>query len=52
MLTDAVVPLMRSTYDFTDSNFWSADRAIRGDRNSRDGWRHPPGSDLVVWAAD
>lgn len=44
-----LVPLMRSTYDFSDGNFYSADRAIRGDRNSRDGWSHPPGSDLVAW---
>ena len=44
-----VTPLMRSTYDFVDTNFWSADRAIRGTRNDRTGWHHPPGSDLVAW---
>ena len=44
-----VTPLMRSTYDFVDANFWSADRAIRGTRNDRTGWHHPPGSDLVAW---
>lgn len=44
-----VVPLMRSTFDFTDEHFYSADRAIRGQRNSNDGWSHPAGSDLVVW---
>lgn len=49
VLTDDVVPLLRSTYDFVDTNFWSADRAIRGERNSRDGWSHPLGSDLVAW---
>ena len=44
-----VVPLMRSRYDFSDSNFFSADLAIRGTRNSNDGWSHPPGSNLVCW---
>ncbi len=46
---DDVQPLMRSTYDFVDSNFYSADRAIRGHRNDRTGWSHPPGSSLVAW---
>ena len=46
---DDVEPLMRSTYDFVDTNFYSADRAIRGARNDRTGWSHPPGSDLVAW---
>ncbi len=49
VLEDRVEPLMRSTYDFVDSNFYSADRAIRGQRNDRTGWRHPPGSNLVAW---
>lgn len=44
-----VQPLMRSTHDFEENNFFSADRAIRGDRGSRDGWSHPPGSNLVAW---
>lgn len=48
---DSVVPLMRTSFAVgDDSNFFSADRAIRGRRNSRDGWTHPPGSDLVAWA--
>ncbi|HUS41758.1 MAG TPA: ThuA domain-containing protein [Ilumatobacteraceae bacterium] len=46
---DRVQPLMRSTYDFVDTNFYSADLAIRGSRNDRAGWSHPPGSDLVAW---
>jgi type 1 glutamine amidotransferase len=49
VLEDRVEPLMRSTYDFVDSNFYSADRAICGQRNDRTGWRHPPGSNLVAW---
>lgn len=52
VLTDDVLPLLRSTADFTDHNFFSADRAIRGDRNSRAGWSHPPGSDLVAWVTN
>jgi type 1 glutamine amidotransferase len=45
-----IVPLMRTTADTTDpSLYFSADLAIRGQRNSNDGWTHPPGSDLVGW---
>ena len=40
---------MRSTYDFVDTNFYSADRAIRGSRNDRTEWSHPRGSNLVAW---
>ncbi len=46
---EAVRPLMRSTFEFVDTNFYSADRAIRGRRNDRTGWYHPPGSSLVAW---
>lgn len=49
VLEDDVVPLMRSTFDFDDRNFSSADLAIRGTRNSNEGWSHPAGSDLVAW---
>lgn len=51
VLTNRVVPLLRTTFDTTDDQqFFSADLAIRGQRDSNDGWRHPPGSDLVGWA--
>lgn len=50
VLDEQVVPLMRSRFGFTDHNFYSADLAIRGTRNARQGWNHPPGSDLVAWA--
>lgn len=46
---DDVTPLMRSRHSFVDDGFYSADRAIRGTRNSADGWTHPPGSNLVAW---
>ncbi len=49
VLEDRVHPIMRSTYEFIDTNFYSADRAIRGSRNDRSGWHHPGGSDLVAW---
>ncbi len=49
VLVDDVHPLMRSAHDFVDTNFFSADRAIRGHRDDRTGWHHPPGSDLVAW---
>lgn len=51
VLDDRVVPLMRTTFDTTDDRqFFSADRAVRGLRNSNEGWHHPPGSPLVAWA--
>ncbi len=49
VMEERVHPIMRSTYDFVDTNFYSADRAIRGTRNDRTGWHHPPGSSLVAW---
>lgn len=44
-----VQPLMCSTFSFVEDNFFSADRAIRGERGSRNGWTHPVGSNLVAW---
>lgn len=49
VLAAGVQPLLRSTYEFVDRNFYSADRAIRGSRNDATGWQHPPGSNLVAW---
>ncbi len=46
---DSVTPLFRSNYDFVDSNFYSAAEALRGKLNSREGWSHAPGSNLVGW---
>lgn len=51
VFTDDVVPLMRTTFDVGDASlFYSPDQAIRGRRNSNEGWTHPRGSDLVAWA--
>jgi type 1 glutamine amidotransferase len=44
-----VEPVLASTHTFSDGNFWSADLAIRGQRYAREGWSHPPGSNLVGW---
>jgi uncharacterized protein len=51
VLEDSVVPLLRTTFPMDDpSQFFSADAAIRGRRNTNDGWTHPTGSQLVGWA--
>jgi type 1 glutamine amidotransferase len=47
---DDVVPLLRSDYDFTANNFYSAAQAVAGELHSRAGWSHPSGSSLVGWA--
>jgi type 1 glutamine amidotransferase len=47
---DEVIPLMRTRFPVDDPRrFYSADQAIRGRRNSNEGWTHPAGSDLVAW---
>lgn len=47
---EGVTPLLRSSAAFTRDHFWSADLAVRGEMFSREGWDHPPGSNLVGWA--
>ena len=50
VLTESVVPLLRTTFPMDDpSRFYSPNLAIRGKRNSNEGWTHPLGSDLVGW---
>jgi type 1 glutamine amidotransferase len=47
---DDVTPLFRTKFDTSDaSQFFSADLAIRGERNSNRGWTHPAGTQLVGW---
>jgi len=46
---DSVVPLFRSDFEFVDTNFSSADLALKGLLNERGDWTHPPGSNLVGW---
>lgn len=47
--TDDVIPLLRSSYDFSQANFYSAAKAVVGEMFSREDWSHPPGSNLVGW---
>jgi type 1 glutamine amidotransferase len=44
-----VTPLLRSNATFDDSSFYSAAQAVEGKMFSREGWSHPPGSNLVGW---
>ena len=46
---DSVTPLFRSDADFVDANFYSAANALQGRLNDREGWSHPPSSNLVGW---
>jgi len=46
-----VVPLIRSDFDFRDVNFFSPYQVVgNGKMFNRDGWSHPPTSNLVAWA--
>jgi uncharacterized protein len=49
VFTDDVSPLLASQAAFTRDHFWSADAAVRGRMNCREGWNHPPGSPLIGW---
>lgn len=46
---DSVTPLLRSDYHYTDDNFYSAQQAVQGNMFSRDGWEHPPATNLIGW---
>lgn len=46
---DDVTPLLRSDFRFDQSEFYSSARAVAGEMFSRDGWSHPPGSNLIAW---
>lgn len=46
---DELTPLLRSSFEFKRERFWSADAAVAGRMNSREGWDHPPGSNLIGW---
>lgn len=46
----AIIPLARAEgFAFTSDNFYSAANAVAGAMFSREGWDHPPGSDLIAW---
>jgi type 1 glutamine amidotransferase len=44
-----VIPLLRSNYDYVESNFYSSARAVAGEMFSQEGWSHPAGTNLVGW---
>lgn len=50
LLEPNVVPLVRARFDFVAGNFFSAAAAVEGRGESREGWSHPPGTDLIAWA--
>ncbi len=50
LLEPDLVPLLRADFSFSDQRFYSAAAALRGHLFSRDGWQHPPGTDLIAWA--
>jgi len=45
-----VTPLLRSDGDYTRDAFFSADLAVKGRMYDREGWDHPPASNLIGWA--
>ena len=47
---EGTTPLLRASAAFTSDRFWSADLAVRGRMHDREGWEHPPGSDVIGWA--
>ena len=47
---DDIEVLVRAEHAFVEGNFYSAELAVRGQMFSNDGWRHPPGSNAIVWA--
>ena len=49
VLEERVEPLLRSDYTFSSDNFYSAALAVAGKMESREGWQHPPGTNLVGW---
>lgn len=44
-----VTPLLRSSATYTRDHFFSADAAVAGRMYDREGWEHPPGSNLIGW---
>lgn len=50
LLEPDVVPLVRARFAFVAETFHSAAAAVEGRGESRDGWTHPPGTDLIAWA--
>jgi hypothetical protein len=47
--SESFIPLLASDFTFDESEFYSAQEALRGAMFSREGWSHPPGSNIVGW---
>lgn len=47
---DSIPPLLRSDAAYTREQFFSAELAVRGRMYDREGWDHPPGSNIIGWA--
>lgn len=52
VLEDSVTPLLRSDHEFRTDGFYSTMRAMQGHKFDREGWSHPPGSNLVGWTRE
>lgn len=46
---DDVSPLLVTDAPRTDQDHWSTTLAVTGRRDEREGWHHPPGSNVVAW---
>ncbi|MGN6499787.1 MAG: ThuA domain-containing protein [Tsuneonella sp.] len=49
VFAEDVTPLLRADTAFDREHFFSAELAVRGQMYAREGWDHPPGSDLIGW---
>ncbi len=49
-IAPGVTPLLRTRFPMTAEHFHGTLNAISGRRDSREGWTHPDGPDLVGWA--
>jgi uncharacterized protein len=49
IFTDEVMPLLASDAPFTREHFYSTTLALGGRMYEREGWNHPPTSNLIGW---
>lgn len=50
IFAEDVTPLLCADIAFTREQFYSAHLAVQGRMYEREGWDHPPGSNLIGWA--
>ena len=46
---EQITPLLKTDAVLTSNSVWSTWNAVRGQRNSNEGWTHPGGSGTVAW---